>query len=172
MKPENYTQEYIFVKSPPVETPDDVVVAVGMNGQQWTPDVLINNKDKENTFTYYTQPYVYWYGPKKGPSSGNTALRIKGKGFSPRKDENGTETHSDIWVRFTKISDEKVIQHETKAKRISDEELLWHTPPAPDKTKTFLEISLNRQQYIKIVPQNEDRSYIYYESPEVHSIYP
>ena len=32
VKPLNYTYDYIFVESPPVETPDDVVVSVGMNG--------------------------------------------------------------------------------------------------------------------------------------------
>jgi hypothetical protein len=61
--PLNYTSTDIFVKTPQVEAPDDVVVAVGMNGQQWTRDITINYKDEENTFTYYQQPYVYWYGP-------------------------------------------------------------------------------------------------------------
>ena len=149
--PKNYSSEVIYVESPGVEVPDDVVVGVGMNGQQWTPDLLINNKDEENTFTYYTQPYVYWYGPKRGPSVGNTAIKIKGKGFAPTKNVNGTATHSDIWVRFTDIKkkpkdkDWVISRQSTKAKIISDEELLWHTPPAPADTKTFLEISLNDQ---------------------------
>ena len=49
-------------------------------------------------------------------------MTIKGKGFSPLKDQNGTTIVGDIWVRFTLIkNDKKIVEEESKAKLISDE---------------------------------------------------
>lgn len=73
VKPINETNDtMIWVKSPKVQVPDAVVVAVALNGQQFTKDVVLHVKDKENTFEYYSPPLVSSFTPRSGPNIGGT----------------------------------------------------------------------------------------------------
>lgn len=79
----------MFVSSPAVSIPDSVVVAIALNGQQFTRDLILHVKDEENTFNYYVEPYITYYNPKAGPSVGGTKMKITGYGFTPIRDKNG-----------------------------------------------------------------------------------
>jgi hypothetical protein len=77
----NWTNDDIWIKTPSVAIPDDTVVEVMMNGQQTTEDIIIHNRDIENTYSYYADPLFATYKPSSGPSSGNTVIHVKGSGF-------------------------------------------------------------------------------------------
>jgi hypothetical protein len=49
----------------------------------------LHYRDPENTFEYYSPPYVAYYTPRSGPNIGGTKIHINGYGFTPRKDNNG-----------------------------------------------------------------------------------
>lgn len=73
VKPINETEDTtIWVKSPAVNIPDAVVVAVALNGQQFTKDIVLHVKDDENTFEYYNPPLVTSFTPRSGPNIGGT----------------------------------------------------------------------------------------------------
>ena len=62
--------------------PDAVVVSVSLNGQQFARDYTLHFRDQENTFTYYQPALIIEYGPKAGPISGKTKIRVSGLGFN------------------------------------------------------------------------------------------
>ena len=92
----------MWVHSPAVRIPDAVVVAIALNGQQFTRDITLHVKDPENTFEYYVDPYVSSYTPKSGPSIGGTRIKINGYGFTPRKDRDGNvdKSKNKMYIRF------------------------------------------------------------------------
>jgi hypothetical protein len=103
VKPINATNDtIIWVKSPAVKVPDATVVAVALNGQQFTKDVILHYKDPENSFEFYTEPFVASYSPKSGPSIGGTKIKINGFGFTPRKDAEGNidRARNKMYIRF------------------------------------------------------------------------
>lgn len=59
-------------------------------------------KDLQNTFEYYTEPFVASYTPKSGPSIGGTKIKINGFGFTPKKDKDGNvdKDRNKMYVRF------------------------------------------------------------------------
>ena len=102
-KPINDTNDTImWVKTPVVKIPDATVVAVALNGQQFTKDVILHYRDDENTFEFYAEPFVASYSPKSGPSIGGTKIKINGFGFTPRKDAEGNvdRTKNKMYIRF------------------------------------------------------------------------
>ena len=90
LQPFNATSDTsFFIEAPRVDIPDAVVAAVALNGQQYSKDIIIHQRDKENTYTYYSDPYVSAYTPKSGPSIGGTKIKLSGFGFSPVKEQDG-----------------------------------------------------------------------------------
>lgn len=91
-----------LVLSPAANAPDAVVVAVALNGQQFTRDITLHWRDPENTFEYYPDPIVTSFGPKSGPNIGGTQIILSGLGFTPRRDQSGKvdKTINNMWVRF------------------------------------------------------------------------
>lgn len=90
----------MWVKVPAVEIPDDVVVSIGLNGQQYHHDKKINSKDIENTYTYYSRPIITHYKPKTGHSKGNTVMTVYGRGFTPYRDDRGNIKKEPMYVRM------------------------------------------------------------------------
>lgn len=90
----------MVVKTPPVDVADAVVVSIGMNGQQFIRDKTLYERDIENTFTYYDDPTVLDFEPISGLASGNTKIKISGKGFLPLKDDKGEYIKTPVWVRM------------------------------------------------------------------------
>lgn len=103
VKPMNATNDtIIWVKSPAVMIPDATVVAVALNGQQFTRDVVLHVKDDENTFEYYSPPLITQFNPKSGPNIGGTQMTLYGLGLTPIKDLNGNpdKKRNKMWIRF------------------------------------------------------------------------
>jgi hypothetical protein len=98
--PDTWNDTHIIVNSPQVNIPDDVVVAVGINGQQFNPDIKLNNKDIENTFTYYDMPIVTSYYPENGPSSGGTLIKVTGHGFHPWTKDRKEKLLAPVYIRM------------------------------------------------------------------------
>jgi hypothetical protein len=73
------------ITSPISKTPVSVVVSIALNGQQFVNDKILHYRDFENTFTYYQDLYISDYGPKAGPTSGKTVIRVRGMGFNQFK---------------------------------------------------------------------------------------
>lgn len=102
-KPTTQTTDNVTeVLSPPASVPDAVVVALALNGQQFTKDLTLHVKDPENTFEYYNIPIITSYFPKSGPSIGGTKMIINGIGFTPRREnsKDPKERINKLWVRF------------------------------------------------------------------------
>lgn len=88
--------------APSVNITGDTVVAVALNGQQFSKDFILHVKDEENNYMYYDEPYISNFKPKTGPSIGGTRVKINGFGFTPKRDKNGLKDKkkNKVWVRF------------------------------------------------------------------------
>ncbi len=51
-----------------------------------------------------------------------------------------------------------------KSFEIEDDYFKWSTPPAKAGTQAILEVSLNEQEWVKVIPEGELYSYLYYDS--------
>lgn len=171
VRPVNFTDNVIYVRAPNVTLPDDVVVSYGINGQQYNPDLTLNYKDKENTFTYYGVPLVAFYYPRRGPSCGGTTIKIVGFGFAPFKDNEGNEVKKPVWIRMRRYNGTGLTEPK-EAEYVDNENIHWKTPPGDADSKHILELSLNKEDFYPILPVNQKYSYTYYNSPRVEHLYP
>lgn len=171
-KPVKYKDDEIRVKSPSVNVPDAVVVAVALNGQQFTKDKTLRFKDNENTFYFYDNPIIYDFSPEKGMSNGGTMVKIRGRGFLPKKYENGTFVHSPVYVRMLEAGSRKPLGPTVEADFVENEEVQWKVPPAPAGTKGILSLSLNNHQFYELYHKDKDYSFEYVSSPFITSIDP
>lgn len=162
----------IHVKSPPVDVADAVVVAVGLNGQQFTKDKTLHYRDEENTFYYYNNPNIYDFSPDRGLSNGGTLIKIKGRGFLPKKYENGTFIQTPVYVRMLEKGSRRPIGPTTTAEYVENEEVHWKAPPAPPGTKGIISLSLNNHQFYELYHKDKGYSFEYESSPYITSIDP
>jgi len=116
VKPFNETEDgaiYIRVPGgdPLVLFPDQVVVSVALNGQQFAKDRIIHVRDEQNTYEYYEDPIISSFGPKKGSSLGGTPIKINGIGFTPLKNKDGEvdPIRNKVWVRFVDPETQELI---------------------------------------------------------------
>lgn len=167
------SEDSMIVKSPAVATPDSVVVAVAMNGQQFSKDVILYDRDPSNTFTYYEHPYISDYEPETGLSGGNTLIKIKGKGFLPLKNRNGTYVKTPVYVRMLEETSRKRIGQVSEAEFVDNENIHWKTPEAPANTRSIISVSLNKHEWYNIEKTDDDAHvYTYYESPKIEKLDP
>lgn len=170
--PISYDSYQIKAKTPKVDVPNAVVVAVGINGQQFTKDKTLRYKDEENTFYYYENPIIYEFTPKKGLSNGGTIVTIRGQGFLPKKFPNGTFEETPVYLRMLESGSRKPLGPTTTAENVENEEIEWKVPPAPAGTKGIISLSLNNHQFYELYHTNESYSFEYLSSPFVESIDP
>ena len=164
----------MYVKAPNVTIPDDVVVGVALNGQQFVHDKKVNCKSSENTYTYYSRPVVTHYKPKIGHSKGGTTQTIWGRGFTPYRDEHGRTIREPMYVRFLEKPLKKnqkptkiISGNFSRSFEIDEDYMKWKTPPAKAGTKAILEISLNGQEWTQVIPKDETYSFTYYDAASV-----
>jgi hypothetical protein len=151
--------------------PDDVVVSFGINGQQYNPDIKLNHKDLPNTYTYYDNPIINSYSPKRGPSSGGTLIKIAGFGFTPYRDDDGEVLPRPVLLRLRRFNQTGVTAPK-EAEFVDNEHVHWETPPGEPESSHILELSLNGQDYSPVLMPKDNYSYEYYSSPRVVAIYP
>eukprot|EP00824_Muranothrix_gubernata_P008912 TRINITY_DN2148_c0_g1_i1.p1 TRINITY_DN2148_c0_g1~~TRINITY_DN2148_c0_g1_i1.p1 ORF type:complete len:1639 (+),score=352.12 TRINITY_DN2148_c0_g1_i1:139-5055(+) len=171
----NKSDDTLFAIAPPVSLPDDVVVAYGINGQQYNPDPTINFKDLENTYTYYEKPIISEYDPEVGPSTGGTKIIMKGHGLTPFKDNKGKTKARPLFLRMNNTNPqkgEKKTMGPIECVYISSDEVHFITPPGKPDSNHIFEISYNKQNYLKVIPKGKTHSYTYYLAPEIESISP
>lgn len=166
------TDYEIKVKSPSVNVADSVVVAVGLNGQQFTKDKTLHFRDPENTFHYYENPSIYDFSPDKGLSNGGTNIKIRGRGFQPTKYENGTYIKTPVYVRMLDSSSRQPLAATTEAVFVENEIIEWKAPPAPAGTKGVISLSLNNHQFYELYHKDAEYSFEYLSSPFVTNIDP
>lgn len=170
--PTTYGPNQIIVRSPRVHNADSVVVAIGLNGQQFTKDKTLHFKDPENTYHYYENPVIYDFSPDKGLSNGGTNIKIRGRGFQPTKYENGTFIDTPVYVRMLEAETRKPLAPTTIADYTENEEIHWKAPPAPAGTKGIISLSLNNHQFYELYHKDAQFSFEYLSSPFVDSIDP
>lgn len=151
-KPINETEDTrLFITAPGtpmVKHPDQVVVSVALNGQQFAHDKILHIRDDENTYEYYEDPIISNFGPKRGPNIGGTPIRVNGLGFTPLKDKNGDvdKERNKMWVRFVDPDNndsEIAPASQVKPEELADDHFLWRTPPSAGHEKALMQISLN-----------------------------
>lgn len=178
VKPLNDTNDtIIWVSTPAVKIPDSVVVAVSLNGQQFTKDIVIHVRDDENTFEYYAEPFVSAFTPYTGPSIGGTKIKLSGFGFGARKDKEGNidKKKNKLYIRFVDPDDptkELAPASEVDSDDLYDDEASWKTPALPSDTKALMQISLNGQDWTSVPQPNKTYSFFYFESPHIDKLYP
>lgn len=59
-----------------------------------------------------------------------------------------------------------------EAQFVDNENIYWNTPPGKPESHHILEISLNKVDFLPIMPKHLPYSYTYYEDPHVESINP
>ena len=171
-KPDSRSATEIIVKTPHVDIPDAAVVSVALNGQQYIKEKILHFQDDENTFLFYQRPHIATFGPVSGPASGNTLIKIEGKGFLPAKYLNGTfKTSTSVWARFVG-PDDRLVAPASKAVKVDNENVHWRTPAGPAGTNAALELSLNNEDFSKITIFEKDYSFSYFQAPEITSINP
>jgi len=171
IRPLNFTENTVNVVAPNATIPDDVVVSHGINGQQYNPDINLNYRDPENTYTYYDTPAIVEFSPKRGPNTGGTKVTFKGEGFTPFKDGDGNPVPKPIYIRMRKPG-QKETTKVTTAYYVDQNTVKWQTPPGQDGDY-IIEMSLNGQDYFPVlIPKNATYSWTYYPGPHVKAIYP
>ena len=106
LKSDNETSDdAIYVTAPGaplVRQAGQVVVAIALNGQQFTHDKILHIRDDENTYEYYENPIISNMGPIRGANVGGTKVRVNGIGFTPLLDKEGNtdRVKNKMWVRF------------------------------------------------------------------------
>ena len=171
-KPISFNPNEIIVKSPQVNNAHAVVVAVGLNGQQYTKDKTLHFNDPENTFHYYENPTIYDFSPDQGLSNGGTLIKIRGRGFQPTKYENGTFIDTPVYVRMLEAESRRPLGPTTIAEYIENEEVRWKVPPAPAGTQGIISLSLNNHQFYELYHKEKGFSFEYLNSPYITSIDP
>jgi hypothetical protein len=111
------TDTDIWVASPEVQVPDHVVVAISLNGQQFSKDFIIHNRDLPNTYEYISEMGITSYEPQSGPSIGGTVITIEGYSFTQlRNNEGETEMEKNhLWVRFVDPSSKEELTTPSEA---------------------------------------------------------
>ena len=71
------------VTAPTMPLPGNVVVQVALNGQQFSSERIVHQKDPSASYEYYVNPFVTYHSPVTGPSIGGTKVVISGHGFAP-----------------------------------------------------------------------------------------
>ena len=177
MKPYNETNDtFAFVLSPKVQIPDAVVVAVALNGQQFSKDFILHVKDQENTFEYYQDPLISNIYPTSGPSIGGTQVSMHGLGFTPRKDLDGNadKKRNRMWYRFADPDTGAIL---TESKEIEKDDLTdglakFITPAMNANTHVLLQISLNNQDWQNAPLPKKPYTFFYYDSPHIIALHP
>ena len=90
-------------------------------------------------------PIVTSFEPKTGPSIGGTQMIINGIGFTPRKDANGNADlkKNHMWIRFVDPDTFEVLAPQIKTEDVSEDQIIWSTPPLPANTKALMQLSIN-----------------------------
>lgn len=126
VRPYNETEDTVFYVQAPggdplVLFPDQVVLSIALNGQQFAKDRVLHVRDVENTYEYYEDPIVSSYGPKKGSSKGGTPIKVNGIGFTPLRNKDGeVDEANKMWVKFV---DPDTLEEIAPATQVRPEEL-------------------------------------------------
>lgn len=99
-------------------------------------------KDRENSFSFYDEPYVASYTPKSGPSIGGTRIKITGYGFTPITDGEGNSDKAlnKMYIRFVDPDTQAELGPASLVNPddLNDDEALWTTPAQPADTKVLM----------------------------------
>ena len=170
-RPIKYTDSEIKLKTPPIDDPDIAEISVALNGQQFIHETD-NYSEDQNIFYYYDSPTIFDFKPERGLSNGGTVVRIRGKGFLPKRYENGAFVDSPVFVRMLESKTFKALGPTVEAEYVTDEVVQWTTPPAPAGTKGIISLSLNNHQFLELYRKGYDYAFEYLSSPIVNSIDP
>ena len=171
IKPIEVDDDSITVKSPPVSIHGEVIVGISINGQQFTKDIIINNKDIENTFTYFNSPIFTYYFPSLGPSNGGSLVKISGYGFRFYEDIEGKAITKNIWIRMKDVKSGKYSIPKI-AEFADNENIHFITPPGDPYSHHIIEVSFNEIDYYPVILKGQNYSFSYYLAPKIESIDP
>lgn len=132
-----------------VEKP--IPFSISLNKQQ-------NSKDKLD-FWYYNWHSVVELVPNYGPDSGGNRVIIKGNNMLPFVGED-IDNFNDTFCEFEGVG-------KVKAYPINSTKIYCEAPPNFVLDKTFVEVTLNNQQYT-----DDNVPYYYYRPPQVFDIDP
>lgn len=132
-------------------------------------------RDHENTFTYVQDILVDYIHPQEGPRSGGTKVSVRGIGFAPFKNDDGSEilTRPLYYRVLNSENQEEQLGQVTQVEDMKDDSFNWHTPPGPaDSRRVLFQISWNKQNWQTILPLGKSYTFEYYDAPEVSAVKP
>lgn len=169
-RPTRYTDSEIKLKTPPIDEPDIAEVSVALNGQQF---ISSNQYYADNSiFYYYDTPIIFDFKPERGLSNGGTVIKVRGRGFLPKRYENGGFVDTPVYVRMLENKSSRALSPTIEADYVTDELIQFKTPPAPAGTKGIISLSLNNHQFLELYRKGSDFAFEYLSSPVVSSIDP
>ena len=171
VKAKEFSDERVVVEAPAAWMPGEVVVTVGINGQQWSPDIKLATKDAENTYIYYEKPIITHYEPEVGPSHGGTKVIFHGYGLTPFSDEEGSKVVRPLYVAMLDYKTKK-LGEPTECTYLDDREAHFFTPPGKAESHHIFKITFNKQDFLPVIPKGSEYSYTYYEFPSIKKLDP
>lgn len=110
--------------------------------------------------------------PVSGLASGNTKIKISGKGFLPLKNDKGEYVRTPVYIWMIDWASKMLIGKVTQAESVDNENIIWSTPAAAPGTKGIISLSLNNWEFFDIHLSGKDYSFEYTVSPKIEWIEP
>lgn len=170
IKPDLIAQDKLTFTTPAVNFTGATVVQVALNGRQFDKDILVHNRDTENTFYYYKEPLIRTLSPKKGPTNGGSEISLFGIGFDSVFYSVKNAEDKKLFYRFIDSETGEVLNSPKEIYADSSHIIKVIAPQVyKNNTKALIEISYNNQNFDI---GNKDLIYTYYILPNVTSINP
>jgi hypothetical protein len=171
VEPTSFTNDTMTFQAPVAPLPATTVVAISLNGQQFTGQHAVHSPAHSATFDYYKDPYASVHYPSRGPTNGGTQIITQGYGFMLRR----PHLRDHLWARFVDPADKRTElapPTEVQFDELQTDKFYWLTPAVRNPGDALLQISLNKQNWHEVKSPALDHSFTYYSSPHISSVNP
>lgn len=169
-RPTKITNETLVFKAPKSPLPGTAQFSVSLNGQQFSKSPAVSDLAKEFVYDYYDAPYTSFYYPARGPSNGANFQRHQGYGYMLGR----PHLNDRLWVRMINPDSRAPLTEEIEipSDQLHIDEWTWYMPAVSGPMETYMQITLNQQDWHDVVNPETSKSYLYYAAPHVSSITP
>lgn len=156
--------------------PGPVPVEVAFNGQQFSKQKVAHSKDSKSTFWYHVQPAISYHHPNSGPWTGHTPITIDGIGFKPFEEEELAHVEgvkNNLYVRYASLeAPHGPLVEDQPVTKYTNEQIFLSSPSQPPGTKSLIQISFNKQNWLTVKSPKLDYSFTWYDTPHVTKVTP
>ena len=171
VKPDVVEKNFMTFRTPQANYTGSTTVQVALNGRQFDKDIIIHNRDIENTYYYYRGPLFRIMEPIKGPTNGKNTVNFLGVGFDEVFFLINNVQERKLYYKFIDASNNNIQYGKTNSTIVSSSHMLQVVTPQVYKnnTKAVVYFSLNNQDFDIY---NKDLIYTFYILPNITDISP